>query len=270
MAGYAQFELEWLGGRPEKLLRRRRPGIDELPWGTLEPEAFSPAALLEARKVWTNGAFTEYASAAAFSTIAGALMECGAPIDLSASAADFAVDELSHAELASRLVMELGGAVPYEVDLARLSPLSPASTPLLRAAELVVKVSGVGEALSVPILAASLRAADQPLTRAVLERLVRDEAPHARLSEWFLDWAAERLTDADRTRLGEVALEAIGAYAPLWQEAPCDSCQPDAAFGGIPRETYRETMIDAVQTRIAAPLARRGIELPAARLAALL
>ena len=71
----AQFELEWLGGGSERLLRKRRPGTGELPWGTLDRELFSEDALLEARKVWTNGAFTEYASAAAFTTIAGALME---------------------------------------------------------------------------------------------------------------------------------------------------------------------------------------------------
>ncbi len=267
---HAQFELEWMGGRPEALLRRRRPGIDELPWGTLSPAAFTPAALLEARKVWTNGAFTEYASAAAFTTIAGAFMECGAPIDLSAAAADFAVDELTHAELAARLLMELGGAVPYEVDLARLAPLSTAATPLGRAAELVLKVASVGEALSVPILAASLRAADQPLTRAVLDKLVRDEGPHARIGDWFFDWAGERLTDADRSALADVALDAIAVYAPLWQREPCDSCQPAAAFGGIPREVYRRTMIESVQHRIAAPLARHGIMLDSARLATLL
>ena len=32
----ALFELDWLGGWSERRLRRRRPGIDDLPWGSLE------------------------------------------------------------------------------------------------------------------------------------------------------------------------------------------------------------------------------------------
>ena len=44
--------------------------------------------------MWTNGVFTEYASAAAFSALNIAFLECQAPVDLCAAAADFAVDEL--------------------------------------------------------------------------------------------------------------------------------------------------------------------------------
>jgi hypothetical protein len=125
------FELEWLGGAPEARLRKRRPGIEALPWGTLT-NALEDAA--EARRVWTNGAFTEYASAAAFTAMAGAFLECGAPIDLTAAASDCATDELFHTELASRLVMELGGAYPFDVDLAKVSPVTtPGVRPLVRA-----------------------------------------------------------------------------------------------------------------------------------------
>ena len=70
--GAVQLELEWMGGAPARRLRKRRGGVDELPWGSIDIGAFSEPALLEARKVWTNGAFTEYASAAAFSSMTGA------------------------------------------------------------------------------------------------------------------------------------------------------------------------------------------------------
>ena len=83
----ALFQLDWQGGWSERRLRRRRPGIDDLPWGTLDVAAASAAELIEARRVWTNGVFTEYASAAAFGNLATALLEAGAPVDLSAVAA---------------------------------------------------------------------------------------------------------------------------------------------------------------------------------------
>lgn len=257
-----QFTVEWLDGPAASLLRRRRPGVDELPWGTLDLSLFTPAAQEEARKVWTNGCFTEYASGAAFSALAGALLECGAPIDLVAAAADFAVDEMSHAEMAARLVMELGGAVPYEAELEKVSPYStPGVSPLLRAAELVIKVSSVGEALSVPVLAASRKVADQALPRAILQKLSHDEGPHAALSDWFFGWARPRLSSADRDWLAGVALDAIAVYAPLWQRPACAVCTPVPAVGGITHDRYQEMMIAAVQHRIARPLARHEISL---------
>ena len=152
----ALLELDWLGGWSERRLRRRRPGIDELPWGTLQLAAIDPVDLAEARAVWTNGVFTEYASAAAFSQLTTAMLEAGAPVDLTAASADIVVDELHHVELVSRLVMELGGAVPYQVDLEKVTQLVDGDArAVLRAAELAVTTSGVGEALSVPALTRS-------------------------------------------------------------------------------------------------------------------
>lgn len=266
-----QFELEWLGGPAASLFRRRRSGVEELPWGSIDLQSFTPAALTEARKVWTNGTFTEYASGAAFAAIATSFFECGAPIDLCAAAADFAVDELSHAEMAARLVMELGGAVPYHVNLAKVSPyLRPEASPLMRAAELVIKTSSVGEALSVPILANSMRETELPLVREILRRLTHDEGPHSALSDWFFEWASEHLSASDRERLAVIALDAVEVYAPLWKQAPCDSCKPVPSLGGLHYESYRSTMLNAVRTRIARPLARYQIQLEGDRLEGLL
>src|SRR5262249_48335750 len=115
------FALAWRGGATQARLRRRRGTIAHLPGGTID---LAPTDTTEARAVWSAGTFTEYASAAAFSTLATAMLECGAPIDLVAMAADIAVDELAHVELSARLVMELGGAIPIDVDLALVAPLA--------------------------------------------------------------------------------------------------------------------------------------------------
>ena len=44
------FALDWLGGWSERRLRRRRPGIDDLPWGTLDLAALAPDDVVEAEK----------------------------------------------------------------------------------------------------------------------------------------------------------------------------------------------------------------------------
>ncbi len=263
------FELDWRGGASAARLHRRRPGADALPWGTLDLAAIAPAEAIEARRIWSAGVFTEYASAAAFSALTTALLECGAPVDLAAMSGDIVVDELFHVELCARLTMELGGGVPIAFDLAAIAPLTSAGArPLLRAAEIAVATSCVSEALSVPAMARSHALATHPLVRAVLARLLADEGPHARLGDWFLAWAAPHLAPAERTQLAHLAADTIEAYAPLWQDAACGGCPIPRGLGGhddVGRAALRAT----VERGIVLPLSRHGIVLDAGRVAAL-
>lgn len=263
------FELSWRGGATEERLHRRRVGADELPWGTIDPREHAPAVAEEARKIWTNGVFTEYASAAAFSALTRALLECGAPVDLTAMAADIVVDELFHVELCARLTTELGGATPLQFDVAKISPQTTAGArPLMRAAELAITTSCVSESLSVPAMARSLAMAEAPLVRAVLARLVADEAAHARIGFWFLDWAGDELTEAERASLGGLALSTVEVYAPYWQTPACETCPTPVGLGGHD-ERGRAALRKAVTGSIAAPLAEYGIVLDPQRVAAL-
>lgn len=219
------FELAWRGGATATRLHRRRPAGDALPWGTLE---VAGAERDEARAVWSNGCFTEVASAAAFSALTTALLECNAPIDLVACAADIVVDELFHTELSARVTMELGGAIAIDFDMASIAPVTELARPIARAAEIAIVTSCIGEALSVPAIARSRVLADQPLPRAVLDLLLADEGPHARLGYWFLDWAAEQLTDDERVALSRIASDAVNAYGELGQK---DVLRPLCRYG---------------------------------------
>ena len=252
-----QLARDWLGGATERHLRGVRPGFDDLPWDSFDVTRIAPddAGLLEARAVWTNGVFTEYASGAAFSALALALMQAQAPVDLSAAAADFAVDEMMHVALVSKLVMALGGAAPYVADLSALAPTTYGDRPLVRAAEIAVKVSCVGEALSLPALTASHRGAEHPLSKAVLARLRHDEGPHAAIGHWFLAWAGSQLSRGDREYLGQVASQALQVYAPLWL---VDN-QDVSVMGAHGLVSYRRYMESAVEHRIVRRLAQAGI-----------
>lgn len=252
-----QLSLEWMGGATERRLRAARPDFDDVPWHAFDASRLTADEIIEARTVWTNGVFTEYASAAAFSALNLAFMQCGAPVDLCAAAADFAVDELVHVSLVSRLVMTLGGATPYMADLERVAPRISDLPARLRAAELAIKVSCVGEALSLPALSASHRGATEPLARAVLDRLRHDEGPHASIGHWFLAWAEGWLSPGDREYLGGVARDAIAVYAPLWL-APDAAMRPVSGPDG--ETTYRAYMEHAVEHRILRRLARAGID----------
>jgi len=256
------FELEAVGGPWMRRLAGRRTFIEELAWEDLAKES-SPPLAEQARVVWTQSAFSEYASAAAFAEIASALLAAGAPIDLVAASGDFVADEMLHAELSARVAAALGGAVPLEVDLTKLvRPASPSASPLLRAAELVMRTSCIGEALTVPILKRARAEAGSSLVAAVLARIIEDESAHAELGSWFLDWAAPRLTDADRATLGRIAGAALRSFAPVFGGA----CSSDARLGVLDCTSFDTTFTDAVAARVVRPLAARGIEIPRADL----
>lgn len=275
------FELEWQGGAPERLFRRRRDARD-LPWETLDPRDFPPALVARARASWTEGAFSEYCSAAAFADVQKALLEVGAPIDLIGAAGEFVADEMLHVELNARVVMALGGAPPVRVDLEAMTPRpTPGLDALQRACDVVVRTCCVGEALSVPLIGGTRAAARHSLVGAVLERVVHDEGPHAALGGWFLDWAQDRFDDAERTRLADVALDALGGVAARWRDLGPPS--PDGAvtdegflvadvnaLGWLDAGDYLQVARRAVRERVVEPLARFGVELPPARVAAVL
>jgi hypothetical protein len=275
------FDLEWLGGVTERHFRKVRPGVDEMPWGTLDPKKY-PAALVDrARISWTEAAYNEYCTAAAFAALLEALLQPKAPIDLIRKASDFVADEVLHVELTSRIAMELGGGAPYVIDFEHLRRRPRADLDARwRANELVVHVCCVGEAFSLPMLASAYSSATHPLTREVLQRIVADEAPHGRLGWAYLEWAAEDLDAAERARLGEVAVETIAQLAPLWQRLGSrvvDGVTTEGyllehvrELGWTESSAYAVRARKAIAEEVAAPLARFGIELPADRLSALL
>ena len=251
-AGCAAFSLAMIGGPWGRRLARRRAWIDELPWD--EP---LPQDALAARVAWTRTAFSEYTSAAAFSEVSAALLAIGAPIDLVAAAGDFIVDELVHTEAAARLAAALGGAVALEVDLTRLvRPPTPAAArdPLLWAAELIVRTSCVGETLTIPMLKLSRDVAGSALIEAALAAIVGDEASHAQLGWWFLDWADAQLDDAARAHLGEVASAAMQAFAPILG-GQCER----SGLGALACDRYDATFLAAAARGVVGPLAARGI-----------
>lgn len=197
------FALSWMGGGAERGFRRRRAGVDELPWGTLDISDVPPVLLDRARLSWTDACFVEYVTATRLATIVQGLLAVRAPIDLAGLAGDFVADEMLHVELHARVLAELGGAVPYRADEALFTPPDVAGPPLFALAAEIVRTCCVGESLSVPLLAATRNAATHPLVRAVLARVVEDEGPHAQLGWLFLEWAD--LSDAERVALADIA-----------------------------------------------------------------
>jgi hypothetical protein len=135
---------------------------------------------------------------------------------------------------------------------------------LRRAAELIVRVSCVGEALTVPVLKVARSVAGSPLIEGALAKIGADESAHAQLGGWFLDWADPLLDDATRDHLGRVAGQALRDLAPAPSPNRCGS-----GLGRIDCALFATTLATGAARQVVRPLAARGITVPAADLAVL-
>jgi len=169
-----------------------------------------------------------------------------------------------HVEMCARLAMELGGGTHVEFDPHELIPSPPTDMPpLLRAVDCVVRYFCVGEALSIPLLHGTWRAAKHPLVRGVLGRIVRDEAAHGVFGWTFLDWVSDELTDEDRAHLARVASRTIVALTDSWKsiaKRPIGSADDVHALGWMETQPYLDLARRSLETRVLAPLRARGID----------
>ncbi len=244
-----------------------------MPWGSLDASKMPPKLVERARISWTEAAYNEYCTAAAFAQLVSAMLASRAPVDLIAMASDFIADEMLHVELTSRIAMQLGGGAPYDVDFARLAmtPSRADLSPLALTSEIVVRLCCVGEAFSVRMLGGSLRSATHPLTRAVLDRIVHDEAPHGQLGWMYLEAVDDDLGDAERARLASVATSALATFAPIYQRLrskvengiTSEGFRIDdvRALGWMESTEYGALAREAVKANVVRPLARHGIVL---------
>ena len=257
------FELSLYGGAVERRYRRLRPEVDELPWGSIDCSKYPSEVVQAAQRTWTEAAFQEHRTGAACAATLKALIAARAPIDLVAFASRFPLDEMVHVELCARLVAELGGAVTVMYDPRTLIIEPDRDAPaLMQAAELMVRNFCVGEALSIPVLRGSWHASKHPLIRAVLARIVKDEAAHGQLGWLFFDWAEARLTPSDRERLGTVARQTIIAVTERWATiTPSAPSALDAdTLGWMESTSYLALARRSLASHVLAPLRERGID----------
>ena len=112
----------------------------------------------------------------------------------------------------------------------------------------------------------------QPATRSwqgegrietIISRILRDEAQHAELGWWFLDWA--ELARDDLAHLAVVAGATIRSFRVLFESEGANA----EALGALPCARFDGTFVDSVSRDVVQPLAERGIVVPAEDVAVL-
>jgi hypothetical protein len=172
-----------------------------------------------------------------------------------------------HVELCARMAMECGGGteIVFNPSQMVLDP-DPGERALVRAAECAVRFFCVGEALSIPLLRATWHVAPHPLPRAVLGRIVKDEAAHGVFGFNFLDWAMPELSGADKIFLGRAADKAIEFLYGQWEFTAQNRRNPSHdgdVLGWMRTDDYLLLARKSMQTHVIAPLEARGIPIAA-------
>ena len=255
----ALFEIEWFGDAAERHFRKVRPFVSELPWGTIDKSHHAPEVLEHARIVWSSIALSEYHAAGSFADVLAAVIAARAPLDIIGMAGDFVADELMHTELASRIAMELGGGAPVEVDFDEMGmkPSAPDLDAFARANDLVVRAACVTETISGAIAVETRAIVEQPLIRAVVEQIARDEGRHMRFGWLYMEWAVLDMDDDERARLGLVAVEEIAKLSPSWLRRSSSPHGRD--FGWLDVDAFRARMRTTILDDIVTPLEGLGI-----------
>jgi len=257
------FDLEILGGSIERRYRKMRPEVEAMPWHTFDSSSLLPHQREPARTAWTHAAFQEFRTGAACSIALTALIEAKAPLDLIALAARFPVDEVVHVELCARMAMRLGGGtrIQYSPDEMIHRPPSDWS-PQGRAAHIVIRLFCVGEAVSIPLLRRIWHAAEHPLPKAILSRIVRDEAAHGTFGFAFLDWAVPQLPQSEFEQLAKAADRAMHQVYETWSNLAAFETEQDLRsnpLGWMKSQEFSELARRSMLSHVVAPLHERGI-----------
>lgn len=266
------FELELIGGSTERRYRRMRPEVEDMPWASLDATHFPDHVLVAARAGWTRAAFQEHRTGVACTATLRALVEAAAPLDLIALATRFPLDEMVHVELCARMAMLLGGGTEVRHNPDGLIRDADANLPtLVRCADMVVRFFCVGEALSIPLLRGGRNVVTHPLPKAILSRIVRDEAAHGAFGFTFLDWALPLLEPDEIAHLGAAADRAIAAIHDLWSrlrsQPPRDYEPAIDPFSWAHSDDYLHLAAVSMQRNVVEPLTARGIPLGMAEVA---
>lgn len=211
-----------------ELIERKNPGcnVGRIPHGLCTRPVARARAVRPVGSFFADVAHLEAASVAAFERMVGELTVHGAPGALRAAAWRARADEIRHARSTRRLAHRYGGR-----------PLAPRVIPAPPRGLVEVAIDNVTEGCVRETYGAAVahhqaRAAGDPLVRAVLAGIARDETRHAALSWSFADWLESRLGPADRRRVAR-------ARATAFEQLRADVDQAEAEevhrLAGMPR-----------------------------------
>ncbi|HEX4998999.1 MAG TPA: hypothetical protein VFY29_12295 [Terriglobia bacterium] len=214
--GVVAYGLAMLGGaawgRPLRIRGRQtyptlREGSDWTLGARPDPQGLDEPTRLALAELWWHDAQKEHASVPAFARVSWLLAAAGAPAELLEWSHRAAMEEIAHTRACFALAAGYAGrsrTVEPMPDLL-LEGLSEKEDPRLLLARESLTDGCQLEDFNADVAAACAAVCEEPVTRATLERIAREERGHAAFSWAILDW----LLDAHRSTVEPALNDAI-------------------------------------------------------------
>jgi hypothetical protein len=234
-----------------------------------EPElsGYTPAQVRFAIPAWPMRAAEELRSALVFRAVTHAARRAGVGSKWVRRFASAVRDEVRHSKLCAEVGARLGAPAPaYDAKPVR-QRLAHLPDPLHRATTLLLAEVAIGETISTELFKAGRSAAVEPLTRAALHSILRDEVLHSRLGWTAISDLWPALPEPRREALRIEVSRSLGAFerqiaAPalrrLEAREPFDPVC--AELGVLPPEVRVEAFYGAVEGLVIPRLNRLGVD----------
>ena len=212
----------------------------------IKPETFDAGQydkemLTRGRRAWTLRTNDEYRSMVAFSELTHLCAEMHAPLDVIALASRLIRDEVRHVEICSQMTNLLGGR-PKKAPQPQYARTNPQRSARRRALHHAIGSCAIGETISVTMLAGTRAHCTDPVAKATLTQILRDESFHSRFG-WL--WMPHMdLTDEDRRWLDKFIPRVFGslpASIPMSKKEYTPS-----PFGAMPNQERKDRLYEVI------------------------
>jgi hypothetical protein len=140
------------------------------------------------REEWRARIAAEYTSAAITQHLTLWLIQAGAPPDLIDAGLAIVADELVHSRMSHEVYVAAGGREPPALDRDALGLHRTSERLELDILRIAVRVFCLGETVAVPLFKHLREHCTEPVARAALDRILRDEVRHRDFGWDLLDW----------------------------------------------------------------------------------
>jgi hypothetical protein len=219
------------------------------------------------RAEWCARIAAEYTSAAVTQHLTLWLIQAGAPPDVIDAGLAIVGDELVHSRMSHEVYVAAGGTAPPAIernDLGLARSSAPLEHDILRVA---VRVFCLGETVAVPLFRHLRERCTEPVARAALDRILRDEVRHRDFGWDLLDWLCAidagvpaRVTPLLRGMLGELEAS-YGTANPTIADDDGEMTEGERAWGLAPPREYASILAETIARDYRPRFAARGISL---------
>ena len=236
------MDLSRTHGKLEKFYQRYvHPEDTHIPFDDFDVQQYSREELRRGRHAWGLRTNDEYRSMVGFSELTYLCAEMHAPLDVVALASRIIRDEVRHVEICSTLTEALGGRASNAPN-PRYVRTNPKSSVRERALHHAIGSCAIGETISVTMLAGTRDRCTDPIAKAALTQMLRDESFHSRFGWLWLDKL--ELDDTDHAWL-ERFIPRVFGHLP--SSVPMSKGHyVESPFGSLPNHERRDRLHEAI------------------------